>query len=225
MFIFIITIGSGCSNDDSANDNIVNNEEVGEDESKVDKDLLFKEDYQKIIGMIEEGSLNEAKVELDKLIKSNPNNYKYYFSYGSIFIKERDYKNALLKFNKVIELDNSVIQAYNNIIGIHMLNKEYDKALPVLDKALEVEPENKDLKFKKGQILFVQAKYEESIKLLSELKEDQNYFEAYRFIGLSNIALKNNKEAIVNLELYLKKAPDGIPVKDAIKEMLKDLKK
>lgn len=224
ILIFTLVISSACSNDETIDDK--NEQEVAnEEDSKVDKDLLFQEDYQKVTVMIKDGKLNEAKVELDKLIKSNPDNYNYYFSYGSIFLKERDYKNALLKFNKVIELDNSVIQAYNNIVGIHMLDKEYDKAISVLDKALEIQPENKDLKFKKGQLLFVKESYQESIELLSELKEEEAYFEVYRFIGLSNLQLNNKKEAIKNLEIYLEKAPDEIPVKEAIKQTLADLKK
>ncbi|WXR62993.1 tetratricopeptide repeat protein [Peptostreptococcaceae bacterium AGR-M142] len=225
ILIFTFVITSACSNDEESSNNkeeVVNKED---DENKVDKDLLFQEDYQKATIMIQEGKLKEAKEELDGLIKSNPNNYNYYFSYGTIFLKERDYKNALEKFNKVIELDSSIIQAYNNIIGIHMLDKEYDKAISVLDKALEIEPENKDLKFKKGQLLFVKESYQESIELLSELKEEEAYFEVYRFIGLSNINLNNKKEAIKNLELYLKKAPDGIPVKESIQKTLADLKK
>ena len=50
-------------------------------------------------------------------------------------------------------------------------NKEVNKALKTLEDAEKIDPDNHLVKYQKANILFLLRKYDESLKILVELKE------------------------------------------------------
>jgi anaphase-promoting complex subunit 3 len=50
-------------------------------------------------------------------------------------------------------------------------NKETDKALKAIDDAEKIDPINPIVKYQKANILYLLKKYEDSMKILSDLKE------------------------------------------------------
>jgi Tfp pilus assembly protein PilF len=64
------------------------------------------------------------------------------FNEGVNAIKAGDFDTAAEKFEKVVELDPSVVPAYSILGGIYLKDGKAQEALDMADKALAIEPEN-----------------------------------------------------------------------------------
>ncbi|MEG2820787.1 MAG: tetratricopeptide repeat protein [Muribaculaceae bacterium] len=120
---------------------------------------------------INKSNYAEADKLLDSAIAANPNNAEFYNVKGTLFESQKDTENALKYFAKAIELKpeyakgqfdvgryyyNKAIQMRDDVNKLKgteyqkavssKLNPLYKQALPHLEKAYQLDPENKDAK-------------------------------------------------------------------------------
>lgn len=150
------------------------------------------------------------------------------------------------------EMHPSVGNVYNNIGGIYGHYKDYDHALVMFSNALKIwtttlgdnHPNVRtaldnigEAAMQKGDAESNSENYEEALKCYSLAKEsyvraygmgNRKVGLAYEYMGLTNVYLKNNKEAISNFESAIEahsKAPDGKQSHiNSIKETLEVIK-
>jgi tetratricopeptide (TPR) repeat protein len=71
----------------------------------------------------------------------------YYYVYGNIFFKMKQFQKAYEQWTKTIEIDPKHGNAYNNLANLYFMSKQYDQALKYLELAessgAEVNPEFK----------------------------------------------------------------------------------
>jgi len=112
------------------------------------------------------------------------------FNEGVNAIKAGDFATAEEKFQKVVELDPSVVPAYSILGGIYLKDRKAQEALDMADKALAIEPENEKAllvrmkayemlgdaeKLNEARAAYLKAVPAEAAKqLLSEAENDYN---------------------------------------------------
>lgn len=84
-----------------------------------------------------------ALLEYDNAIRLEPENYEYWLRKGNIYVMMKDWVNAVNSLNKVIEIKKNYVKVYMILLKIHMKNRNVEKAIEVLDKAYQNDPDPK----------------------------------------------------------------------------------
>ncbi|AWX58618.1 tetratricopeptide repeat protein [Brevibacillus brevis] len=220
---------SGCNDKNQASteqtpsQNVKPSSEKVVQEAKKESELTTK--YEQGVNLYNQGKLDEALAIFKECLAKDSTNGSYEYYIGNILRKNNDFQNALVNYKNAIEKSPDLIEAYNNSAAIQMATQSFDEALETVNKGLIQKPDFADLQFKKAQILYVKQQFKESIALLAPLAEDPAYFEASRFLGLSYINLNDKTKALEHFNIYLKQAPEGIPFKETVKQMVAELEK
>lgn len=61
---------------------------------------------------------------------------------GNKYLVEENYEQAVIAFNKVIEIDDKVIEAYAGLGAAYYGQKEYSSAISAYEKVVELDPKN-----------------------------------------------------------------------------------
>lgn len=104
---------------------------------KVKAEELNSEDYSKWYKIpLDKKEFPAAYALLDKAIALDPNDENVYFEYGKALFNEQKYADALLKFNKAIELGilNVAAYVYSGICYFYL--NEFDKGIEILNKSI-----------------------------------------------------------------------------------------
>jgi tetratricopeptide (TPR) repeat protein len=91
--------------------------------------------------------LKEAKEMSQKTIEKEPENASYLDTFGWICYKLKDYKNAEKYIKKAISLGSNAV-LLQHLGDIYEAQEEIPKALVTWQKALELDPNNKDIIYK-----------------------------------------------------------------------------
>ncbi len=83
--------------------------------------------------------------ELDALEGYIPDEDTTYLHRGMILMELERFDEAVPYFEKVIELKPNVIEAYELLVGLYSNAGDFEKGVPLAEKALIIDPENKDL--------------------------------------------------------------------------------
>ena len=119
------------------------------------------------------------------------------------FLVARDGRNG---YEKALELYDKLQVSNKDANYIVLLdkgkayfwNKEYSKARDSWKKALEIEPQDYQIKYYIGNSLALEERYDEAIKKYDEVTEDKNtkeYYPGLRDSGFAHYILHNYKEA------------------------------
>jgi tetratricopeptide (TPR) repeat protein len=106
---------------------------------KVKPEDLNSEDYGKWYKIpLDKKDYPAAYALLDKAVALDPNDENVQFEYGKALFAEQKYADALLKFNKAIELGilNVAAYVYSGICYFYL--NEFDKGVEILTKSIEL---------------------------------------------------------------------------------------
>ncbi|MEI0566033.1 tetratricopeptide repeat protein [Brachyspira pulli] len=169
------------------------------------------DDYQKAL------ELNPNYKEADKALTDTKNNldihnfinnysliendlYKdsgYYFNKACNFYYKGKCKEAIVYYNKAIELDPNNSAAYNNRGNAKKDLVQYEEALKDYNKAIELDPNNSAAYYNRGSLKINLEEYKEAIKDFNKAIElDHNYLYAYNNRGNVKYKLGQYEEAI-----------------------------
>ncbi|WP_248930335.1 tetratricopeptide repeat protein [Paenibacillus hamazuiensis] len=170
--------------------------------------------YSQSLALIQANKNDEAKKQVEGCIGKFPQDGRFDFQLGNIARKQNQMGQALAYYEAALKKSPQLPEVYNNIAAVKMLENKLDEALSVINEGLKQNPDYKDLKFKKGQILYVKQDYAQVIPLLESIANDPEYVEAYRFMGLAQFKQNQKEAAQASLTAYLQKAPQssqGVP--------------
>ena len=169
------------------------------------------DDYQKAL------ELNPNYKEADKALTDTKNNldihnfinnysliendlYKdsgYYFNKACNFYYKGKCKEAIVYYNKAIELDPNNSAAYNNRGNAKKDLVQYEEALKDYNKAIELDHNNSAAYYNRGSLKINLEEYKEAIKDFNKAIElDHNYLYAYNNRGNVKYKLGQYEEAI-----------------------------
>lgn len=103
--------------------------------------------YHNLGNLYKEINKNYLAIEnFNKAISIDPN---FTFSYNALvnlYLKEKDYKNARLVLEKYLKNSGSKLDVFPLLVQIAVQEKDYNGALVYLNEALNIDPNNQDIK-------------------------------------------------------------------------------
>lgn len=112
----------------------------------------------------------------------------------------KDYYGSISDYDKVIELNsnypmqyNKIGMAYNNQAYTYIQLREYNKALPFVNKAIELDKSDWHFWDTRGEIYLNLGQYDNAISDLDKAIKIEKHFNSYYMRGLAQIK-KGNKE-------------------------------
>jgi predicted O-linked N-acetylglucosamine transferase (SPINDLY family) len=145
------------------------------------------------------GKLEDAKLIYEKLLIKDQNNFELINLLGVISLQQKNFNNAITKFNKAISINSKHHALYNNLGVTYKEMEQYDNAIKNFKRAIELNPNYAEAYNNLGIIFKKKYQYKEAFnnyKTAIELKD--NYAEAYNNLGLLFGDIKNYKESIIN---------------------------
>jgi tetratricopeptide (TPR) repeat protein len=86
-----------------------------------------------------------AQIDLDRVIKLDPNHAQAYKNRGGVKVLLKDYPGALSDYNRAIQLDPAFVNAYNGRGFLKMVAlNDYQGALSDLNRAIKIKPDSVD---------------------------------------------------------------------------------
>lgn len=117
-------------------------------------------------GMMEKNP-KEAKSLLLKAIQLDPANLQSHFQLGSVYMKLKDYPQAIETFQKVGQLDPKYPAAFFNLGYLYAMKKDYSKSEEMYDRVVKLSPSYLDeALFNLGMVQEKQGKRKQSIENL-----------------------------------------------------------
>jgi len=146
----------------------------------------------KSIGVKQEG-------EKDRAITADVLNQ---FNLGVQFYNQREFSKAIQAYQKVIELDSTYVEAYNNLGIIYQMIGDVDRAFGAYQKSTEINPRYEKGYNNLGILLFLKGRYEEALGSFQKaLAVNPNNIEAHINLG---ILFKKKGESEKAIESYQK---------------------
>ncbi|WP_312832224.1 tetratricopeptide repeat protein [Sedimentibacter saalensis] len=89
-------------------------------------------------------------------------------SLGQKYLNELNYENAIIAFQKIIEVDPKNVPAYLGLADAYEKTDRNEEAIGALEKVIEIEPENEEAYIKISDIYIKIDDIENAIKILME---------------------------------------------------------
>ena len=118
-------------------------------------------------------------------------NAEAYNNIGIIYSEKEDYTNSILNFDKSIELDSSLIQAYINKADLLYENNNLDEALSVYSLAVIKDPFNYCIHFSLSAVLYKKERLREALYHINKAQKINETAQVYKLRGLILDELKN----------------------------------
>ena len=156
------------------------------------EDLFSKEKFKEIIELLSEEDMS-AIAEKDAIAE-------LYIWRGNARYEQKDYDNAIIDYNKAIEINQNYSLAYFNRAFALIGKKEYTKAIEDYDRVINQNPDYLANAYTiKGSVLRAMKKYCQAIKYYNKaIKLDPNYANAYFNRGIAkkeyNVDLLGSKK-------------------------------
>ncbi|WP_165452766.1 tetratricopeptide repeat protein [Paenibacillus thalictri] len=180
--------------------------------------------YSQATAAVQSQKWEDAKKQLNQCKLKYQGDGKFDFQLGNVARMQNQMDQALTYYLSALGTSPQLIEAYNNAAAIKMLQNKLDDAMSIIEDGLKQKPDYKDLNFKKGQLLYLKQQYTQVVPLLEPLVGDPEYFEAYRFLGLSQYKLGQKPQALNSLAEYLQKASPTTQGLQEIERIVAELK-
>ena len=153
------------------------------------------------------GFINEAIEESKVLINKYKDNSICYYRLGFAYKENKDFDNAIINFNKAIQLNpyNSKYKdEIRNISNVEMLKgkeaydlKDYQMALDYFNKALEYDPSNSAAMFRIGNIYYAIKEYKKAANVLQDgLNINNRNYKVLYMVGKCYVAMNEYDKAL-----------------------------
>jgi Tfp pilus assembly protein PilF len=108
-----------------------------------------------------------------------------YFNSGVQFYNQREFSKAIQAYQKVIELDPTYVEAYNNLGIIYQMVGDMDRAFGAYQKSTEINPRYEKGYNNLGILLFLKGRYEEAVEVFQKaLAINSNNIESHINLGI-----------------------------------------
>jgi hypothetical protein len=88
-----------------------------------------------------EGKLEEAKKLYRKVVEIDQHNVQAFNNLGVIYMGEKDYKRAIMRFNKALDIKHDYVDAHYNLACLYAQKNDMPQSLFYLKNAIEFNPE------------------------------------------------------------------------------------
>jgi 4-amino-4-deoxy-L-arabinose transferase-like glycosyltransferase/Tfp pilus assembly protein PilF len=173
----------------------------------------------------ERGNTAQAKEEFNKALTYNPNLGEAVLNLGSIYGDEGKYELALNYYQRALQIGtDSAFVLYNMGIVYHIQGL-WDQAVKNYELSLSLRDDNPKVHYLLGEVYLKQELIESALfEYESTLKYDPLYAMAFYRRGMIYHQLGKTKEAISNLENFIRLWKGNPERKDNVIKLLEELK-
>ena len=120
-----------------------------------------------------------AESQCRQLISERPSFHGPYFSLAKIAVRQGDYAEAVINFEKVIELEPHHVYSFEGLGAAYEAQGQFDKAVPGYAKALELRPDYVEAYYKVALCFYELGEFREPDKYVTAaLKNNPSYVDA-----------------------------------------------
>lgn len=172
----------------------------------------------KLVIQAEQGNLATPKVELEKMLKENPDNESILFSLAKIYFKLDMFKQSKTIMEDVLNINDKSFEYQEFYIKLLLKLEELDLAKGKIDEIVNKYPKYYYAKVLEAEYYMLIKDYDDLFETAQELIElDMNHYEGYYYNAVAlfekedvNFAIESLKKAITldvnNAGLYVKMA-------------------
>ena len=154
---------------------------------------------QKIIDLISKNLFSEAKIECKILLKIYPENSDIFHLLGIIFLKEKNFKEAIDLIYKSINLNRNNYSAFNNLGTCHSNLGNHNESLKNYDKAIKLKPNYAEAYNNRGVVLKNLGRIDEAIESYNKAIEIKpGYYDPINNLGFIFQLQKDYKKALIH---------------------------
>ena len=88
-----------------------------------------------------EGKLEEAKILYRKVVKIDQNNVQAFNNLGVIYMGEKNYRRAIIRFNNALDIKHDYVDAHYNLACLYAQKNNVPQSMLYLKNAIEFNPE------------------------------------------------------------------------------------
>ncbi|MDF1665947.1 MAG: tetratricopeptide repeat protein [Planctomycetota bacterium] len=168
------------------------------------------------------GDFDKALKDLNRVIGINPREAGGLANRALIWEKKGEFEKALADYKRSIGINPREAAVYSNRGLLWQKIGDFDKALADFNRALELNPQNSEAFFNRAILLMKNGRRAEALADVGkamELKHKDPYI--YFIRGYLNTLLKRPKAACVDLETFLRLAPNHSQAGDARKLLVR----
>jgi tetratricopeptide (TPR) repeat protein len=108
-----------------------------------------------------------------------------HFNSGVTFYNQKEFSKAIQAYQRVIELDPTYVEAYNNLGIIYQMVGDMDRAFGAYQKSTEINPRYEKGYNNLGILLFLKGRYEEAVEAFQKtLAINSNNIESHINLGI-----------------------------------------
>jgi len=153
---------------------------------------MFQNDFADCVNLFNSGDIKNALIKGKNLIKKYPNNYELNKFLGLILAHSNNFDEALIFFNKCLEINKNLPDIYFNLGLIFKKKGLLDLSVKNYEEAIKLNPKFLDAYINLGVVFEQQERNDDCLAVLQELiKQDKNNYKAY--FNLGNILKKINR--------------------------------
>ncbi len=91
--------------------------------------------------LFDEGKVDEAEIIFNALTALDPYDENFHSALGSVYQKQGRNEEAIVEYDRAIQLNNFLIAPYVNRAELHMIAGKFDEVMKGLEKVFEIDPE------------------------------------------------------------------------------------
>lgn len=160
------------------------------------------------------GKINEARTELQAVLKSSPNSSSAHTNLASVELASKNYAEALKLYEKAFAIDKKNFDALTGIVSVFRMQKQFPQAQERLDKVLAENSDKKDvtasLHYLKADIFTAQKDIASAqTELNKSIEADSEYLPAYSAMAAILVAQNQIDQAIEQYKKVVEKKPSA----------------
>ncbi|AOS84420.1 hypothetical protein BIU88_09935 [Chlorobaculum limnaeum] len=139
----------------------------------------------------------EARInELQQEVWKNPENARGYLNLGKEYARQQRYDDAIQAYRRAIGLEPGLDEAYSALGAAWFDKKDFNAALPWMQKRVEIAPDDSLRQFDLGNVYFQLHRYNDAIASYQKAIDNSYSFqEAYYSMAVCYIKLGKIEEA------------------------------
>lgn len=159
--------------------------------------------------LYKDNRFDEALVDFVYNMQLDPKDYKPIQMVGAVYVKQQKYREAIGYFNRVLSMNDTIFDAYNNRATAYAMLNIHDSALTDFNKALALRPTNPDAVGNRELLLKnMKATEESSVEGITEkIKNAPQDPKLYFQRGLQYYQRKEYDKALPDLDNAIKLDP------------------
>lgn len=182
---------------------------------------IQKDSYENQIKMaqnhLEKGETKKAKSIFNKLLETTTDDYRLYLGLADCSFAQGMNMFAKNYYEQALNLDNTNVEALTRYAQALYELKDYDLSLAILDKIIELNPQDDKSYYNKALINYEQKSYDIAREeLINALNAKPTVADYHYLLGMILEAQGNSKDAIVAYEMFLQFSTD-----ETLKEKIK----